>query len=102
MMRADFMATETHPHATSEAAILVRLIRPEEDTLTSAMAEGFLRIKFEQRDLDRMHELAVKNQDGLLKPDEQAEMEHYRNVGFLLDLMHSKARRALKKHRAVH
>jgi hypothetical protein len=29
-------------------------------------------------------------------------MEHYRNVGYLLDLMHSKGRRALKKHRAVH
>jgi hypothetical protein len=29
-------------------------------------------------------------------------MENYRNVGFLLDLIHAKARRALKKHRAVH
>jgi hypothetical protein len=95
------MATDTHPHATSEAAILSRLIRPEEDTLTPETAEGFLRIRFEQRDLDRMHELAVKNQDGLLTADEQAEMEHYRNVGYLLDLMHSKARRALKKHKQL-
>jgi hypothetical protein len=96
------MATETHPHPTSEAAILSRLIRPDEDTLTPETAEGFLRIKFEQRDLDRMHDLAMKNQDGLLTLEEQTEMEHYRNVGFLLDLMHSKARRALKKHRALH
>ena len=29
-------------------------------------------------------------------------MENYRHVSFLLDLMHSKARRSLKKHRAVH
>ena len=49
-----------------------------------------------------MHELAVKNQDDLLTPQEKAEMENYRRVGFLLDLMHSKARRSLKKHRAVH
>ena len=49
-----------------------------------------------------MHELAVKNQDGVLTPQERVEMEHYRNVAFLLDLMHSKARRTLKKLRTVH
>jgi hypothetical protein len=96
------MSTETAPPPPSEAAILSRLIRPEEDSLTPDAAEGFLCIKFEQRDLDRMHELAVKNQDGVLTPKERIEMENYRNVGFLLDLMHSKARRAIKKHRAVH
>jgi hypothetical protein len=96
------MATEAIPLPISESAILSRLIRPEEDNLTPEAAEGFLRIKFEKRDLDCMHELAVKNQDDLLTPQERVEMENYRNVGFLLDLMHSKARRALKKHRAVH
>ena len=29
-------------------------------------------------------------------------MENYRSVAFLLDLMHSKARRALNKQRAAH
>jgi hypothetical protein len=96
------MSTETALPSISEAAILARLIRPEDDNLTPEAAEGLLRIKFEQRDLDRMHELAVKNQDGELTPREREEMENYRHVGFLLDLMHSKARLALKKHRAVH
>jgi uncharacterized protein YnzC (UPF0291/DUF896 family) len=96
------MSTENGPPAFSQAAILSRLFRPEADTLTPEAAAGLLQIKFEQRDLDRMHELAVKNQDGLLTPREQEEMENYRRVGFLLDLMHSKARRALKKQRAVH
>jgi hypothetical protein len=96
------MSTETGLSTISEAAILSRLIRPEADTLTPEAAEGFLKIKFAQSELDRMHELAVKNQDGLLTPREQEEMENYRRVGFLLDLMHSKARRALKKQRAVH
>lgn len=96
------MVTVAHTSPPSETAILSRLIRPEDDSLTPEAAEGFLRIKFEQRDLDRMHELAVKNQDGLLTPQEQTEMANYRNVGFLLDLMHSKARRTLKKHRPVH
>jgi uncharacterized protein YnzC (UPF0291/DUF896 family) len=95
------MSAENGLPAISEAAILSRLIRPEADTLTPEAAEGFLQIKFEQCELDRMHELAVKNQEGLLTPREQDEMENYRRVSFLLDLMHSKARRALKKQRAV-
>ena len=96
------MATEASPLPISESAIRSRLIRPGDDNLTPEAAEGSLRIKFEQRDLDRIHELAVKNQDDLLTPQERAEMENYRNVGFLLDLMPSKARRTLQKHRAVH
>jgi hypothetical protein len=96
------MATEIGHSLTSETAILSRLIRPEDDTLTPETAEGFLRIKFEQSDLDRMHELAVKNQEDRLTPRERDEMENYRRVGYLLDLMHSKARRALKKHQAIH
>jgi hypothetical protein len=62
------MSTATPASAASEAAILSRLIRPEEGTLTAAAAAGLLGITFEQRDLDRMHELTLKNQDGLLAP----------------------------------
>ncbi len=96
------MTTITSPSPTSEAAILSRLIRPEDDNLTAEAAEALLTIRFPSGDLDRMHELAVKNQDGQITADERTEMESYRRVGFLLDLMHSKARRALKKHQAVH
>jgi hypothetical protein len=49
---------------TSETAILSREIRAKDDGFTPETAEGFLRTGFEQCDLDRMHELAVKNQDG--------------------------------------
>jgi hypothetical protein len=95
------MASKIVSEPTSDVAILSRLIRPEENSLTPEAAEGLLRIKFAQRDLDRMHELALKNQDGVLTRREKREMENYRRVGFLLDLMHSKARLALKKQRPV-
>jgi len=95
------MATKTNHSPVSAAAILSRLISTENDIVTPAAAEGWLGIKFEQRELDRMHELAVRNQDGLLTPRERTEMENYRSVGFLLDLMHSKARLILKKHRGI-
>ena len=82
---------------TSDAAILSRLIRPDEDDLPAEAAAAWLGIRFEDRDLDRMHELAGKNQEDRLTPAERSEMENYRRVSFLLDLIHSKARRSLKK-----
>jgi uncharacterized protein YnzC (UPF0291/DUF896 family) len=96
------MATATTVSQTSDTAILSRLIRPEDDTLSRSAAEGWLAIRFEKDDLDRMHELAVKNQDGKLSAKEKTAMENYRRVSFLLDLMHSKARRSLKKRKTVH
>jgi len=94
------MAIETGT-TVSDTAILSRLIRPEHDDFSAEAAEALLRIRFDQDDLDRMHELAAKNQDDRLTPGEKTEMDNYRRVSFLLDLLHSKARWSLKKHRAV-
>jgi uncharacterized protein YnzC (UPF0291/DUF896 family) len=96
------MATEPHITHTSDAAILSRLIRPEADNLPPPAAEAWLAIRFEKDDLDRMHELVTKNQEDKLTTKEKTELENYRRVSFMLDLMHSKARRSLKKHQAVH
>ena len=49
-----------------------------------------------------MHDLVTKNQDGKLTAKENHELENYRRVSFMLGLMHSKARRSLKKHQKVH
>jgi len=90
------MAMETATSA-SDTAILSRLFRPEADDLTAGAAEALLRIRFGQDDLDRMHELVAKNQDDRLTLAEKTEMDNYRRVSFLLDLLHSKARRSLKR-----
>ena len=95
------MAIGSSLSQTSDTAILSRLIRTEEDTLSPAAAEGWLAVRFEQHDLDRMHELVTKNQGGKLTAKEKKALDNYRRVSFLLDLMHSKARRSLKKHRKV-
>jgi|SRR6185312_11122556 len=96
------MATQASAGHASETAILSRLMRPADDNLSTEAAEAFLAIRFEQSDLDRMHELATKNQDDLLTAVEQTELDIYRRVSFLVDLMHSKARRSLKKNRSAH
>jgi uncharacterized protein YnzC (UPF0291/DUF896 family) len=95
------MAVESRIDSSSDAAILSRLIRPDDDNLPPPAAEAWLAIQFEQADLERMQELAEKNQNARLTPREKKEQENYRRVGFLLDLMHSRVRRSLKKHRSA-
>ncbi len=83
----------------TEAAIIARVIHPEEADLPGDAARVVLRLlRFDQGDLDRMHELAVKNQDDALTPAEKDELESYLRVSYFLDLMHAKARTSLKKH----
>jgi hypothetical protein len=95
------MATHTES-STSDAAILADLTWPADDALSPAAAKGWLAVRFDKEQLRRMHELATKNQDGKLTVKEKREMENYRRISFLLDLMHSKARRSLKKQPPVH
>jgi hypothetical protein len=90
------MATVARDNPQSDIAILARLIRPEEGLLTPDAAQAILRIGFDQSDLDRMHDLVVRNQSDDLTLVEKIELENYRRVSFLLDLMHSKARKSLK------
>jgi hypothetical protein len=80
-----------------EAAILTRVIRPEIDDLPDEQAKALLRLRFEQSDLDRLHELVVKNQDDDLTPAEKEELQGYLRISAFLDLMHAKARYSLRK-----
>ena len=81
----------------SEMTILDRLIRAEQAGFSAAAARSILKIDFEPGDRERMHQLAVKAQDGTLTAAEQAETDAYEIIGHLLDLMHSKARLSLKR-----
>ncbi|AUX46310.1 hypothetical protein SOCE26_078150 [Sorangium cellulosum] len=85
------------PGAGDEAAILSRLIRPERDDLSPEAAQSILQLAFDEQDRARMHELAVRAQSGELTDGEQVELESYRRVGRILDLLRSKARRSLKR-----
>lgn len=92
------MATPQQFVSNVEAAILTRGVRPERDDLARDEAHALLRMGLEQEDLDRLHLLATKNQDGELTPAESADLECYLRLSSLFDLMHAKARRSLKKH----
>ena len=87
---------ETTDMPPSDAAIVGRLIDPEKGDISPEAAKAILKIRFGDRDRERMHELAVKNQEGRLTAEEQAEMEGYRRVGFFLATLWAKARASLK------
>ena len=81
----------------SEIAIWERVIHPERGELPPEAARFFLSLAFDQEDLDRMHDLAVKNQQGTLAADEQEALRNYRQIGLQLDLLRSKARQAIQQ-----
>jgi hypothetical protein len=82
---------------SKEAAILARLVGPDEPALSPAAAEAMLTLRFSPADRDRMNDLAAKARAGTLTDDEQAEVEAYSRVSSLLGILNSKARRALKR-----
>jgi hypothetical protein len=87
--------------ATSEVAILRRVLEPTQPTLTAAAARAFLALDFTQADKDRMRQLAAKAREGTLSPSEQTETNNYERVGHFLSMLHSKARRSLKDRRGT-
>jgi len=92
------MVTAQSTTPNTEAAIIARIIHPERADLSNDAAQAVLRLfSIDQADLDRMHDLAVKNQDDALTPPEKVELENYVRVSYLVDLMHAKARLSLQK-----
>jgi hypothetical protein len=82
---------------TTGAAILGRLIAPDEPTLTPEAARSILVLTFSQADRDRILALAAKNQAGDLTVEERAELEEYIRADDFLCLLKSKARHSLRK-----
>src|SRR5229473_2651015 len=93
------MQTKKRTSKTS-AAIWERVIHFEEE-LSPLAARALLKIRFSPRDHDRMHELSGKARAGTLTDKEELEIDTYERLGCVLDILHSKARRALKKRRTV-
>jgi hypothetical protein len=93
------MATVQGLTDSKEAAVIARIVHPEKaDVPDQGIARAMLRMSLDQRDLDRLHELVVKNQDDALTPAEKAELESLLRLSLMIDLMHAKALSTLKKH----
>jgi hypothetical protein len=85
---------------TSEVALFGRLLSNGRGEMSRALAKYVLTLGFDEADQARMKDLAERNQQGTLSPHEQEELTSFVRAGHLLALLHSKARKALKKKRA--
>jgi len=88
------MKTATLPPAT-EAAIWARVIHGSAE-LTPKIARAILKLEFGVDDEKRMHELALKAQEGKLTPDEEYEIDNFERVGTTLAILKSRSRKLLK------
>lgn len=82
--------------ASSEAAILSMVIQGSKATLSPEAARALLDLGFSEEDRKKMHELAVKNQQGKLSQEEERELDSYVRIGRFLDLLSAKAAKSLK------
>jgi len=81
---------------TSEAGIFCRVFANGRQAMTSELARHIVALGFSPEDKARMHELAAKNQEGRISPEELQELDNYIRVGDLLAILQSRARRTLK------
>lgn len=90
------MPTQTSVTSTSEAAIFSRVFADGRHSLTPELARHILTLEFNDDDKARMHELAVKNQEGRISPEELGDLDSYIKVADLVAILQSKARKFLR------
>ncbi len=86
--------------SNSGVASWERMIQFDRDLYASA-ARSLLKFGFSARDYERMQRLSAKARAGTLSRQEQADIDTFERLGCVLDILHSYARRALKKHRTA-
>jgi hypothetical protein len=87
----------TEAATITEAEILADAIAPDRADMPLEAAHAVLDWKFSDRATEHMRTLLDRNNKGLLTPTEEVELDRYRRVGMLLDLMQAKARGSLRR-----
>ena len=82
---------------TSELDILADAISPDLGDMSAEVARSILSWKFSDRAISQMRSLLDRNNKGELTPSEHEELEQYRRIGMLIDLVQAKARISLKR-----
>jgi hypothetical protein len=83
--------------ANTVTAIWSRILDAKHGAWSPEIARGMLLITLSDADRERMSELATKACAQTLTPDEEIEIESYRQVSRLLELLKAKARLVLKQ-----
>jgi hypothetical protein len=84
------------PASAGKAAIWQRVIQFKGE-LSPAAARALLQFGFSEHDQARMEELSKRARAGTLTPSEQVDLDTFERLGSVLDIVHSRARQALKR-----
>src|SRR5262245_53376502 len=77
-------------------SIMARVFKNGGSRMAPSVARQILKLKFEQADQDRIHELLDRNREGTLQPGEKEELMEYVQIVNFLAILQSHARIALK------
>ena len=86
--------------ALSEADILDRMIRADEDDMPPAAAQALLLLKFDAEAARTIDRLLRANSAGSISTEDRLLLDRYLRVGQLIDLVQAKARLSLAAHSA--
>lgn len=84
-----------------ESAVLSRIVDPQRGSWPPEAAQAILSLTMPSNDRQKMDLLASKAANGTLTPDEELEIEGYRQVCRLLDLLKARARASLTQSSAA-
>lgn len=85
----------------TEAEILADAIVPDRADMPVEAARAVLDWKFSEAAARHMRTMLDRNNEGALTPAEELELDRYRRVGMLLDLVQVKARVSLHRARSA-
>src|SRR5437762_13323137 len=90
------MSTGTTHASANEVTILARILGDPTGQLPDDVPRYILDRNISDRDKARMHDLAVRNQNDELTPDEKQELQGFAKATTLLSILKSNARRTLR------
>jgi hypothetical protein len=82
---------------TSEIAMFGRIFGGKSGDIPHTLARYILTLGFAAQDQARILELAERNQNGRLVASEREELDNFVKTGHLMALLHSKARKSLRR-----
>ena len=91
------MSKRNIPPPSPPTSILARVFANGWEEMSPTFARKVLKLGFNQADQERMADLAERNQNNALTPDELAELMEFVDAGHVLSILHSQARLSLKR-----
>jgi hypothetical protein len=90
---------KTNTFSSSPAVAVWDHVMHFDESMSPAAARALLKVQFPPQDLARMQELAAKARRSDLTVPEAVEIDTFERMGCLLDILHSQARRVLRRPR---